>query len=1182
MAPGNVDLWNAALQSLPETSRSLLLKAAKQSTVAPVATQDIVKETIRLAHEKRSECVAKGWVFRIKGKEIRPRELFDKIINWLERFVAIGDVAVSFDPAHAALPWAAIRFLLQSAMLYKRQTESILKLVEQVSFLVQQGRFYEVTYSPATMDILGEKASESLSDLQADLTSLYSTILESLACVSRKIEQQSKGSQIVEAIFNPEEISDYLSQLGQQHQRVETRSESCHKAYNQEALHKLVKSCQEVDKTTTSSALGMISTLPYRSYHDEIQRLRTTDTCAWLLQDQMYRDWKQGLTRIAILYGLPGAGKTFLVSRVIDDLLSLSPSEATAHAVVYFYCNWNEEDCRVPENILRSFIRQLATPKAWLKSSSGELLDALDHIALETHQRAKFFISSRPDDDIRKHFQDHPKIEVEATCTQGDIATFVDRTLQQNKRLRSQSSELKTRIRDTLLEQNEGMFQWVALQLGQLARCVTSQHIYELLGKLPKGLDNTYRRIYDQIQEDPYKRGKVARVIQWLMCARTALTTYDIAIIMILDPMSDEKDSVEEELTSPEVISDMCCNLLRWETERQHWRFCHLSAREYFEKHHYSLRTANSFIAASCMKWLTQWPVDWSDEWDPPIRVLHFLKLFLGSFHENNRRSIGEYVKKTRASENLANFTRLRPASSTQRWYDQEELDLFTLGYREFQLAFGSSEQTTCSLVPLHLLSGWWMQTGPDMDPSKDWLNEWSPLASALIYDNISVWKHLLRSKVSVNTGRLTPLRAAIVRRNREAFDAILDAGANVNRCHWAEHRGCLAEAACRDDQDMMRVLLDRGADVNPPIKPSHLGYRLSPLMTACLCSKNVETVRFLVEHGASVNEPQGEDYIRESPLQAALERRQWAMAEILLDNGASIETRNPDKNILDVIKPECALSAAASNGWAEGFKFLIALGADINHNNHRSTPLISFCVKSPSRKHVEFHESLQMMLDAGADINGVCHDGYLASPLTAANATFRKLLVQAGAKIDLSNKRANPLCRAVKLEPVTSVESLLNMGANPNYLLEEQFGSALAASAYYGHVAKCKRLLGAGACPNSRLGGWFRNAIEAALCGAWDEHAQKGESWYMEEPKHCNIVQLLLKYGSDLPHAHDQEPRTYHKRTGPPQRTRFASPVHSQQSHMAFDAIVSPTSDVGGHLLEAGLNPARQLRSHT
>ncbi|KAF4943884.1 hypothetical protein FSARC_14810, partial [Fusarium sarcochroum] len=596
MAVNTRDLWEVALQKLTPESRSLLLEARDQSTFASAGTRDLVEETKTLAIERRSQCIEKRWVLSIRGKNVRPREIFDKIIDWLQKFIAIGDIAVSYDPVHAALPWAAVRFLLQSAVVYKKQTEGILQLVEVVSYLVQQGRVYEVTYNQETMSMLSETASKRLADLQGKL-------------IDMKIEQQSKSRRIVEAIFKPEELNDHLTQLDLQQKRTEEMSEACHRAYNQEALHRLLESCQEAQTRVANKALRFLSTLPYRSYHESIQKLRTVDTCDWVLQDQRYVHWKQGLSNIAILYGPPGAGKTFLVSKVIDDLLSASSTETTVHAVVYFYCNRNEELRRDPGNILRSFIRQLSSPKGRLgtlpvvhkevlnleeeledegryldlsrsvdllirlvdtyakvtlvldamdecePSNRQDLLDAIDSITLETQQRAKFFISSRPDDDIRRHFHGRPKIEVEASCTQRDITTYVEKRLEKTPRLRNLSPDLRHEITQTLLGQNEGMFQWVALQLDQLARCVTSQHMQELLRALPKGLDNTYRYIYSQIQEDPYRRAKVARVIQWLMCGLRPLRTRDIAFIMQFDPMTDDPVILDEELRRRTIIS---------------------------------------------------------------------------------------------------------------------------------------------------------------------------------------------------------------------------------------------------------------------------------------------------------------------------------------------------------------------------------------------------------------------------------------------------------------------------------------------------------------------------------------------------------------------------------------------------------------------------------------------------
>ena len=56
----------------------------------------------------------KCWTLKKRnGETIILRDVMEKIIVWVERFIAVGDAAIQYDPAHAAPAWAAIRFVLQ-------------------------------------------------------------------------------------------------------------------------------------------------------------------------------------------------------------------------------------------------------------------------------------------------------------------------------------------------------------------------------------------------------------------------------------------------------------------------------------------------------------------------------------------------------------------------------------------------------------------------------------------------------------------------------------------------------------------------------------------------------------------------------------------------------------------------------------------------------------------------------------------------------------------------------------------------------------------------------------------------------------------------------------------------------------------------------------------------------------
>lgn len=96
--------WRKAFNALPEEDRQLL---------DPCDIHDCLKK-IRDAVQKQKEVVdAKSWKYTKDGEQIVLRDVADKLINWVDRFKAIGNVVASFDPIHAALPWAGCRFLLE-------------------------------------------------------------------------------------------------------------------------------------------------------------------------------------------------------------------------------------------------------------------------------------------------------------------------------------------------------------------------------------------------------------------------------------------------------------------------------------------------------------------------------------------------------------------------------------------------------------------------------------------------------------------------------------------------------------------------------------------------------------------------------------------------------------------------------------------------------------------------------------------------------------------------------------------------------------------------------------------------------------------------------------------------------------------------------------------------------------
>lgn len=131
---------------------------------------DILAAIQKIAEEQRLESIRKRWkVKKSDGEIVVLRDVMDKLILWIAKFKEVGDIAVQFDPVHAGLPWAALRFLLQAAVndieIFKALAESL----ETVSRLITKHAILECIYLPGS--------SAATRELEVALVDLYTEIL---------------------------------------------------------------------------------------------------------------------------------------------------------------------------------------------------------------------------------------------------------------------------------------------------------------------------------------------------------------------------------------------------------------------------------------------------------------------------------------------------------------------------------------------------------------------------------------------------------------------------------------------------------------------------------------------------------------------------------------------------------------------------------------------------------------------------------------------------------------------------------------------------------------------------------------------------------------------------------------------------------------------------------------------
>jgi hypothetical protein len=106
------ELWSRALLEVKQSKDQDAIKLIDEigsrvgqdgtTDTCPTVMADLVmsiSETMeRQLKEKKSPTLASSYV--------------EKTIDALNQFVSVGDVAVSYDPVHAALPWAVVRAVL--------------------------------------------------------------------------------------------------------------------------------------------------------------------------------------------------------------------------------------------------------------------------------------------------------------------------------------------------------------------------------------------------------------------------------------------------------------------------------------------------------------------------------------------------------------------------------------------------------------------------------------------------------------------------------------------------------------------------------------------------------------------------------------------------------------------------------------------------------------------------------------------------------------------------------------------------------------------------------------------------------------------------------------------------------------------------------------------------------------
>ncbi|KAK7403729.1 hypothetical protein QQX98_010501 [Neonectria punicea] len=167
LIPTSDDLWDAAVETLGD-------ELAPQIDDYQQTKENALSELLAATEQARARMVDKSWSFKRKnGEKVIVRDVLAKVAKWVNHFKAVGDVAVQYDPVHAALPWAGVRFLLNVAVGDLDTYNKLLESTANIAELICRNALVE--------SLKNGSSSPAADELSRALVKLYASILTYLA-----------------------------------------------------------------------------------------------------------------------------------------------------------------------------------------------------------------------------------------------------------------------------------------------------------------------------------------------------------------------------------------------------------------------------------------------------------------------------------------------------------------------------------------------------------------------------------------------------------------------------------------------------------------------------------------------------------------------------------------------------------------------------------------------------------------------------------------------------------------------------------------------------------------------------------------------------------------------------------------------------------------------------------------
>lgn len=349
-------LWSEALSSLkPDVRESLLsVEGDRRATLEVVLFE---------ARSKREISLRKQWkITKKNGDIIILRDVFEKIIQWVDKFKAIGDYAVQAAPSYAAIPWNVVCVLIKVAINESEEFAAMIDGLQEVTNIIARYAIFETVYL--------QQPTSATGHLEASLVALYAAVLSFLCEAETQFSRSAAKRLLRSAVGAASDIEEALELIRSRQAEVERTAQIAGMEILQNtstAMHELVtmvgnlalqlnvanyrlqqlqssgpiksRPSSESLKRVVTSIMGptqrmsqqgpliidelspegreiifdWLSPVNYRTHHLVETKGRLPNSGAWMFRSPQFRNWRDSsISETIWLHGMPGCGKTKL------------------------------------------------------------------------------------------------------------------------------------------------------------------------------------------------------------------------------------------------------------------------------------------------------------------------------------------------------------------------------------------------------------------------------------------------------------------------------------------------------------------------------------------------------------------------------------------------------------------------------------------------------------------------------------------------------------------------------------------------------------------------------------------------------------------------------------------------------------------------------------------------------